>query len=229
MPGPLRQSKRFYLSVEGETEKWYFEHLCRLINTSDKAQYKLTMKCDVEKEPLAMAKRLVIPKRTTIDVWHVFDFESESTQHRQNFQEALRQIKEANRLDKKLCYRSAYSNFTFDLWMVLHRQNVIHCGHRKEYIRQINNAFGTDFQKMDDYKKETNFKAILSEISLDDIVRAVERAKVMNEETDRRGARTAEHCGYVYRLDNPYTELYVPIESMLRETLVLPAVKKRAR
>lgn len=229
MPGPLRQSKRFYLSVEGETEKWYFEHLRGLINTSDRAQYKLTMKCDVEKEPLAMAKRLVIPKRTTIDVWHVFDFESESEQHRQNFQEALRQIREANRLDKKLRYHSAYSNFTFDLWMVLHRQNVVHCAHRKEYVRQINSAFGTSFQKMDEYKKEANFKAILSEIDLDDVARAVKRAKVMNRETDRRGARTAEHCGCVYRLDNPYTELYVPIENMLSETLVLPATTRRAR
>lgn len=74
MPRPLRQSKRFYLSVEGETEKWYFEHLCKLINTSEEARYKLTLKCDVEKEPLAMAKRLVIPKRTTVDIWHVFEF-----------------------------------------------------------------------------------------------------------------------------------------------------------
>lgn len=229
MPAPLRQSKKFFLSVEGETEKWYFEHLCRLINASDKAQYKLSLKCDVEKEPLAMAKRLVIPKRTAIDVWHVFDFESESEQHQEIFHEALRQMRDANRMGKKLRYRSAYSNFTFDLWMVLHRQNVVHCGHRKEYVRQINSAFGTRFQKMDDYKKEANFKAILSEISLDDVARAVERAKAMNAETDQRGARTAEHCGFVYRLDNPYTELYVPIESMLRETLVLPAATRRSR
>jgi hypothetical protein len=184
MPVPLRQSKKYYLSVEGETERWYFEHLRGLINASNQAQYKLTLKCDVQKEPLAMAKGLVVPKGPTIDVWHVFDFESESEQHRQNFQEAL---------------------------------------------RQINSAFGTNFQRMDDYKKEDNFKAILSEISLDDVAHAVERAKVMNEETDKRGARTAEHCGFVYRLDNPYTELHVPIESMLRETHVLPAATRRAR
>lgn len=229
MPVPLRQSKKYYLSVEGETERWYFEHLRGLINASNQAQYKLTLKCDVQKEPLAMAKGLVVPKGLTIDVWHVFDFESESEQHRQNFQEALRQIKEANQLGKNLHYHSAYSNFAFDLWMVLHRQNVIHCGHRRDYIRQINSAFGTNFQRMDDYKKEDNFKAILSEISLDDVAHAVERAKVMNEETDKRGARTAEHCGFVYRLDNPYTELHVPIESMLRETHVLPAATRRAR
>jgi hypothetical protein len=86
MPVPLRQSKKYYLSVEGETERWYFEHLRGLINASNQAQYKLTLKCDVQKEPLAMAKGLVVPKGLTIDVWHVFDFESESEQHRQNFQ-----------------------------------------------------------------------------------------------------------------------------------------------
>lgn len=113
--------------------------------------------------------------------------------------------------------------------MVLHKQDVMCCSHRREYLRQINNAFGTSFQRMDDYKKEANFKGILSGIGLNDVVHAVERAKEMNEETNRRGARTAEYGRFVYRLDNPYTELYVPVESMLRETCILPAATARVR
>lgn len=221
MGRPLRQSVKFYLSVEGETERWYFERLRDLINASDDAQYKLTLKCDVEKEPLAMAKRLVVPKGAKIDVWHVFDFESESDQHRQIFQESLRQMRDANRMGKRLRYRSAYSNFTFDLWMVLHRRDVVHCGDRQQYLRQINSAFGTDFQKMDDYKREANFKAILASIGIADVISAVERAKRMNEETMRGGARTAEHCGFTYCLDNPCTQLHVPVERMLTETCIL--------
>jgi hypothetical protein len=81
---------------------------------------------------------------------------------------------------------------------------------------------------MDDYKKEANFKKILSSISLEDVERAVERAKAMDEETDRRGARIAEYCGFVYRLDNPYTELHILIESMLRETLAPPARSRQS-
>lgn len=228
MPKPLRQSKKFYLSVEGETEKWYFEHLSRLINSSDGALYKLSLKCDVEKEPYAMAKRIAIPKGPIVDVWHVFDFESESEQHQQLFQKALKQMRDANGMGKRLRYHNAYSNLTFDLWMVLHRRDVVHCGHRKDYLRQINDAFATSFQTMDEYKKEANFKGILSTISLEDVACAVERAKAMNEATAHNGGRTAEHCGFVYCLDNPYTELYVPIEAMLKETRALPSVVKQA-
>jgi hypothetical protein len=229
MPMPLRQSKKYYLSVEGETEKWYFEHLRDLINASSHARYKITMKCDVEKSPLDMAKRIVVPKGTTIDIWHVFDFESEADIHRNNFQEALRQMRDANHMGKNLRYRSAYSNFTFDLWMVLHRRGVNNCVDRKGYLQQINDAFGTSFQKMDEYKKEANFKAILSKINLDDVNQAVKRAKAMNEQTNLLGARTAEHCGFTYCLDNPYTELHVPIELMLRETHALPTNSRRAK
>ena len=64
----LRQSLKFFLSVEGETDKWYFEHLRDLVNASPNARYKLTLRCDIEKPPLDMAKRLSVPKGAGIDV-----------------------------------------------------------------------------------------------------------------------------------------------------------------
>lgn len=223
MRPPLRQSVKFYLSVEGETEKWYFEHLRGLVNASPDARYKITLRCDVENSPLDMAKRLPVPKGASIDVWHVFDFESDSEQHRRNFREALRQMRDANDMGKRLRYWPAYSNFTFDLWMVLHRRGVAHCGHRDEYLRQINAAYGTRFRKMHEYKREENFKGLLADIVLEDVAGAVERAKQMNETTMRKGARTAEHCGYTYCLDNPYTELHQLVGEMLKRTRALPA------
>lgn len=229
MRGPLRQSVKFNLSVEGETEKWYFERLRDLVNASPDARYKLALRCDVEKSPLDMAKRLAIPKGASIDVWHVFDFESESELHRHNFQDALRQMRDANQMGKRLRYRSAYSNFTFDLWMVLHRANAVHCGHRDEYLRQINAAYGTHFREMHEYKREANFKGLLSKISLDDVASAVERAMRMNAATMRRGARTAEHCGFTYCLDNPYTELHNLVGEMLGKTRALPGAGRRGR
>ncbi len=223
MRPPLRQSVKFYLSVEGETEKWYFEHLRDLVNGSPDARYKLALRCDVEKEPLAMAKRLAVPRGARIDVWHVFDFESESDQHRRNFQDTLRQMRDASNIGKRLRYRSAYSNFTFDLWMVLHRRGVAHCGHRDEYLQQINAAYDTRFREMHEYKREENFKGLLADIGLEDVAGAVVRAKQMDESTMRKGARTAEHCGYTYCLENPYTELHQLVGEMLARTRALPA------
>ena len=48
MRPPLRQSVKFYLSVEGETERWYFEHLRNLVNSSPCARHRLALQCDVE-------------------------------------------------------------------------------------------------------------------------------------------------------------------------------------
>ncbi|MBR3326242.1 MAG: RloB domain-containing protein [Atopobiaceae bacterium] len=138
-------------------------------------------------------------------------------------------MRDANRMGKRLRYRCAYSNLTFDLWMILHKANAVHCGHRDEYLRQINATYGTDFREMHEYKREANFKGLLSGIGLDDVASAVERAKKMNEVTMRRGARTTEHCGFTYCLDNPYTELHDLVGEMLGKTRALPVTGRRGR
>ena len=33
--------KKYYLSVEGDTEQWYFEHLQELINNNNEIPYKV--------------------------------------------------------------------------------------------------------------------------------------------------------------------------------------------
>ena len=58
--------------------------------------------------------------------------QSESDQHKQNFQDTLRQMRDANDMGRRLKYRPAYSNFTFDLCMTLLRRGVVPCGHRND-------------------------------------------------------------------------------------------------
>ena len=69
----------------------------------------------------------------------------------------------------------------------------------------------------------------LSGIALEDVAAAVERAKRMNEVTMGRGARTAEHCGFGYCLDNPYTELPQLVGEILAKTRALPGIAKCLR
>ena len=40
---------QYYLSVEGETEKWYFEHLQELINNSKEIPFKVSFDIKVNK------------------------------------------------------------------------------------------------------------------------------------------------------------------------------------
>ena len=47
-------------------------------------------------------------------------YESDELIHVQGFQDAMDNMKKAEQLGKQIKYKSGYSNFTFDLWILLH-------------------------------------------------------------------------------------------------------------
>ncbi|SFG75502.1 RloB domain-containing protein [Sporolactobacillus nakayamae] len=112
----------FYFTVEGETEKWYLEWLQKQINSNPDAKYKVFIDSKVEKSPVKRVKSM--SNISKIKITHLFDYESNSASHKTQFLRTLDSLKEASKL-KQIKYRSGYSNLTFELWMVLHRQN---CG-----------------------------------------------------------------------------------------------------
>lgn len=57
----LKKCKEYYLSVEGETEKWYFECLKELINDFPEAKYKVKWEPKIQKSPLRYAKTIALP------------------------------------------------------------------------------------------------------------------------------------------------------------------------
>ena len=69
-------------------------------------------------------------------------------------------MKKAEQSGKQIKYKSGYSNFTFDLWIILHMADCnASYAHRKQYITPINRAFGEKFENMDEYKKPANKKS----------------------------------------------------------------------
>lgn len=56
-------TKKYYFSVEGETEKWYLDWLQDLINNSD-ASCKVSFNSKVEKDPVKYVKGLSIQGKT---------------------------------------------------------------------------------------------------------------------------------------------------------------------
>ena len=65
------------------------------------------------------------------------------------------------KINKKISYKLGYSNFSFELWIILHKnQQMSLVSHRKQYVKGINKAFNEDFQFIDDYKQEKNLSLI---------------------------------------------------------------------
>ena len=146
-------SKKYYFSVEGETEKWYLDWLQDQINAAEKASIKVSLDSRIEKDPLKRAKGMVVTQKT--EIYHLSDYESDEEIHVAQFTKTMDKMKAAMELGKRITYKFGYSNFTFDLWIVLHK---IDCRatliHRKKYLKYINDAYIENFESMDEYKKD---------------------------------------------------------------------------
>lgn len=221
-----KMNARYYFTVEGETEKWYLEWLRDAINADPRSKVKVVCSPKVQKNPVKWAKA-----KTNLDksakVFHVFDFEDEEPIHVKAFKDTLANMKKAGSLGRGFRYVSAYSNLTFELWMVLHKGDCPALAHRRQYLKPINDLYGEHFESLDEYKHEANFKRVLGKLTVDDAVTAVGRAETLAKRAEEHGLRKAQHCGYSYYLDNPATDLWIPVKQMLEEGGIIDFRRER--
>ncbi|CUO93479.1 RloB domain-containing protein [Eubacterium sp. am_0171] len=215
-----KPTNKYYFSVEGETEQWYLKWLQDLINNTEESVCKVSIDCPVKKNPLKHAKSLTVTRE--IKVYHFFDYESDEPNHVQGFQDAMDNMKKAEQIGKQIKYKSGYSNFTFDLWIILHMANCnASFTHRKQYITPINKAFGEKFENMDEYKHEDNFKRCLSKMNLSNVIDAIERARKIMQKNNENGYRLLEYRGYKYYKENPSLSAWEAIEKILSDCKLL--------
>ena len=137
------------------------------------------------------------------------------------FHNILSEMKEA-RVHKGISYSLGYSNYAFELWLILHKRDCNGTfAHRHQYLTPINQAFGENFEDLDHYKQEKNFKRCLSKLSLADVWEAVRRAKVINESNQSNKRLLIKHKGYAYYRDNPALSVHEVVQKMLVECNVL--------
>ena len=215
-----KPTNKYYFSVEGETEQWYLKWLQDMINSTEESVCKVSIDCPVKKNPLKHAKSLPVTRK--IEIYHFFDYESDEPLHVQGFQDVMDNMKKAEKLGKQIKYKSGYSNFTFDLWIILHMVNCnASYAHRKQYITQINRAFGEKFENMDEYKHEDNFKRCLSKMDLSNVIAAISRAKKIMQRNKENGYILHQYKGYQYYKENPSLTAWEAIEKILNECKLL--------
>ncbi len=211
-----KPNKKYYFSVEGETEQWYLKWLEKLINSSTDAKYSVSFDVKIEKNPLKRVKALVVTGKT--EIWHLSDYESDEPIHVQQFQDTMDRLKASKGLGKNITYYFGYSNLTFDLWIILHKSDCnTSLAHRKNYISYMNRAYNEHFDNMDEYKHEANFCRCLSKITLTDVQTAIYRAKSIMQRNAENGLRQIEYKGYRYYRENPSLEIWKPIENILKD------------
>jgi hypothetical protein len=214
--GMRKETRKYYFTVEGEREKWYFEWLQKAINETSTAIYAVKFDCQIQKYPLKRAKGLTLLGKT--EITHVTDRESEDAIHVKQFEDALSQMKEAERLGKDIKYQLGYSNFSFEIWIILHKADCNGAlAHRRQYLSPLNRAYEENFENLDQYKHETNFKRILSKITLEDVVQAIRRSKYISQSRKENGHVLRQYKGYQYYSENPSLSVWETIERILQE------------
>ncbi len=215
-----KENRTYYFSVEGETEKWYLDWLQGVINANPAAEYTVKLDSKIQKDPLARAKGLTILGKT--EITHIFDRESEKDVHVRQFQTTLDRMKMAQNVGKSIAYRLGYSNFTFELWMILHKAD---CNgslvHRSQYLIPLNKAYGENFENLDQYKQEGNFKRILEKLTLMQVCDAVRRSKLIMQRNAESGFVLQQYKGYKYYKENPSLSIWEIIEKILSECKLL--------
>lgn len=215
-----KQTLTYYFSVEGETEQWYLEWLEDQINAIENANYIVKIIAKVEKDPVSFVKKLVIQKKTVI--WHLSDIEGGSDEQIQTVHNTLGRLKKAKGLGKSIIYKWAYSNLSFDLWMVLHKQNCnAEFNDVGKYLSHINRAFDEHFESMREYKEEANFKRCLGKLTFPEVLVALSRAKAIIQRNERDGYQLTQFKGYSYYIHNPSIDLWKPIEAILSDCGIL--------
>lgn len=212
----IKTTKKYYFTVEGETEKWYLEWLQEKINNYELATSKVSFDVKVQKKPLKRVKTLINTNKITIT--HFFDYESNDEVHVKQFESTLDAMKKSMLLGKQVKYELGYSNFSFELWIILHEAEAnSSIADRKNYLALINKSYGEKFESLHEYKHENEFKRLLNKLSLSHVKNAVINSKKIMENNSANNFILYSYKGYKYYKENPSLSVWEVIEKILKE------------
>ena len=207
---------QYFFSVEGETEELYLKHLQNLINSDENLEFKVKFDIKRCKWINKRAKRITAPYK--VSCFHICDYESNSEEHKKNFQEILKQINDVKKINKNLNYTLGYSNYTFELWIILHKSKLFsYKGNRRQYLKEINNAYGEKFKSLDQYKEEKNFKRILNKIQLEDVIFAVKNGEEIRKRNENSNKIVKKSGKISYYEENPDLTIHECIKKILED------------
>ena len=211
-----KETRKYYFSVEGETEKWYLDWLQKTINAISESKYNVKLDVKIQKDPLARVKEMTLLEQT--EITHVFDRESEDSIHTKQFQETLDRMSDAEQLGKDINYKLGYSNFTFELWIILHKADCNGAKtNRKQYLSDLNKTYGEKFEDLNEYKRKNDFKRILKKITIEDVISAVRRAETIMKRNEESGYRLQQYKGFSFYKENPSLSVWEIVREILSE------------
>lgn len=211
----------FFLACEGYTERWYFEWLQKQINSDSRTANPVEFKYqNTTPSSFAKSNAGAFTKELIGDCAFctVRDIEEYDAFHYSKFKDLLKSNKDARSLMCKVPFYIAYSNFTFEIWMVAHKMQVPSVIRRSDYYKAINKAYNATFLDNDDYKHEKHFKSLLQGLKLDDVIEKAlpECARFKKHNAQFHADKKRSLYGFDYYLNDPDTTLDDFVRIVLR-------------
>ena len=214
-----KSNNNYYFSVEGETEKWYLEHLKKLINNDESIPYTVTWEPKVSRRITKVAKNISAPYK--VRAYHLCDYEGNESYQKKEFENILRELKEVKKINRNVNYKLGYSNYTFELWIILHKARKMNSfSNKKSYLKDINILYEEKFQSLDEYKQEDNFKRVLSKITLEDVNFAIENGKIIRNKNLEEKKKIISGK-FEYFEENPDLTIHSCIEEIFKDCKII--------
>lgn len=167
--------RKTYLCIcDGQQETMYLNHVAKLIKDFPQKVVKFNT---FEDSPHRLEKRY-----EAYDSAAIFDFDHNEVEFKRNIEicDALnKKLKPSKRKEGRHIYH-AYSSVNFDLWLILHKEDYNKSVSRNDaYISDVRRIFGLN--QTDNIKNEEVINKILSQITLDDVKSAIQRAETIRK------------------------------------------------
>lgn len=206
----IKETETFYCSLEGESqEKEYFDRIEELVKTSNskkQVKFRYSLSSSSGGDALEVVKRLIAgtkfydKKVTNGKMAAIFDYDGKD-----------KRFKDAIDLCDKNNIKHAYSNYCFELWLLLHKTDCPGVvtdaqGYDDKIIKTYNLVPG------DNLKSQRIMKKIVNQITLNDIYAAIARAKRIEEKCKDTGI--VIHNGKECHYQQPFLKIHVFLEEV---------------
>jgi len=212
-----KQSKRvpsYTLWVEGETEELYLQWLAKQLR-SVKHGIKVTPEVVKPSQISGYAKRATFGLEES-PIYVIVDCGGEGDSERDQFFSYLEWLDSARKSKPGLDFHLGYSNLTFELWMILHKDDCHSKSCKAGYLGDVNRVFGMNLQSLSEYKKKSAFERCLDKLRLTDVEKALERAERIGKINETQGTRR-ERSGFSYYPSNPSLSVNEVVRKMLTD------------
>ena len=208
-PNSSRVRKPQFLCIVGcegkNQERMYLEKIAQLVNCVEERSRDLvfdfaepyggTPKCVVER---TLKKSIGKENKASI-----FDYDGKKVK----YEEAIDLAKE-NKIEL------GYSNYSFDLWLLLHKEDYFAVvPNQKEYEDELRRVYGLPAEES--IKRGRKVERILEQIEWPDIKTAIERAEKIA--IDNEGRQENITAGNNIYYDNPDTQMHVLLKFLFKK------------